>query len=88
MGTHDDAGTHRNLVQVLDKNRTLIAKIRDHVIVVHDLMTHVDRGAKSLERSLNDFNGTFNPGTKTPGLCEEHLLKLLEAKRGLGLAHG
>jgi hypothetical protein len=51
-------------------------------------MTHVDRGAKSLERSLNDFNGTFNPGTKTPGLCEEHLLKLLEAKRGLGLAHG
>jgi LmbE family N-acetylglucosaminyl deacetylase len=68
VGTHDDPGANWNLVKILDKNRALIAKIRDDMIVVHDLMAHVDRGAESLERALNDFDGTLHPGTKSSGL--------------------
>jgi hypothetical protein len=68
MGTHNDPGTHRNLIKILDKNCTLVAKVRNYVIVMHDLMAHVDWGAKSLECALNDLDGTLYPGTKSSGL--------------------
>jgi hypothetical protein len=43
------------------------AQIVDHVLVVHDLVAHVDRRAVQLERALHDLDRTLDAGAEAAG---------------------
>ena len=54
-----------DLVQFLDKHRAKGLQPIDHMGVVHDFVAHVDRGAESLERLLDNGDSAFDSGAKT-----------------------
>ena len=47
-------------------------ELPDHVGVVHDLLTHVDRGAVAFEGRLDGLHGPVHPRTVAPGLGEQY----------------
>jgi hypothetical protein len=73
VGTHDHSRTQRDFIEVLDKNSTLLAKVPNNMVVVDDLMPHINGRSKSFKRPLYDLNGTVDPGTETPGFREKNL---------------
>ena len=53
------------LGQILDEHRTLGAKIVHHVLVVHDLVAHVDRRPMQFQRTFHDLDRTVYAGAET-----------------------
>ena len=47
-----------------------LLKVLDHMLVVHDLMKHVERRAMFLKRALNGFDRHFHARTKAARLGE------------------
>jgi hypothetical protein len=45
-----------------------VFQVIDDKGIMHHLMTHIDRRTKNFQRTLNNFNGTVNAGTKTTGI--------------------
>ena len=45
----------------------------DHVAVVHDFVTHVDRRAEQLDRTLDDVDGAIDAGTEAARIGEQDL---------------
>ena len=70
MGAEDGHRVGRNLGQVLDEVGALGLQALDHVLVVHDFVTHVDRRTVFLQRALDDLDGTDDAGAKTARLGE------------------
>jgi hypothetical protein len=62
-----------NLGKVLDKMRAFGLQALHHVLVVHDLVAHVDRRTVLLQGALDDLDGTDHAGTKTARLSEYDL---------------
>ena len=46
-----------NLVDLVHENRTAFFELRHNVHIVHNLLTHVDGGAKAFERLFNRDDG-------------------------------
>jgi len=64
----DHALARGNLINGIDKDRALGLEIFNHVAIVDDLLTDVDRGAKSVQGDLNDVNGADDSGAKSARL--------------------
>jgi hypothetical protein len=44
----------------------------DHMLVVNDLMAHIDGRAELLERALDDVDGPHDAGAKAARLCKNY----------------
>src|SRR5262249_15988284 len=51
---------------------TALFQRRRHVLVVDDLLAHVDRGAVTLQRHLDGLHCTIDPGAVAPGLGQQY----------------
>ena len=54
----------------LDEARALGLEVFHHVLVVHDLVAHVDRRAVFLQRALDDLDRAHDAGAKSAGLSK------------------
>jgi hypothetical protein len=68
MRAEDGHGAERDLVDLVDEDRAPRLQVIDDVMVVNDFMAHIDRGAKSLERPLDDLNGALDAGAEAARL--------------------
>ena len=64
VGRKDDRAVVGAFVQLLDEDCAHRLQPFDDVAVMHDLMTHIDRSAESLDRPLNDLDRPIHPGAK------------------------
>ena len=71
MSAINDAHPFGNVVNIINENRTFFGQLVDYEAVVHDLLTDVDRGAKSVEGNIHHVDGAHHTGTKTTRLEEE-----------------
>ena len=69
----DHHGTVGHLVELVDEDRALVAQLAHDVLVVHDLVAHVDGAAEHLERALDDLDRAVDAGAKAAGLGEERV---------------
>src|SRR5205085_3881789 len=66
-------GVRRHFGKLLDKHRALLPEALDDVLVVHDLVAHIDRRAVLLERALDDLDGAHDAGAEATRLGENDL---------------
>ena len=71
MGAEDDVIVIRYLVEFIDKYRTFLLEIIDHVAVMHDFVANVDGGTKESYRAFDDFDGTIYSGAKATWIGEQ-----------------
>ena len=62
VGGEDDHLALRHLGLLLDEDRAALGQLLDHVLVVDDLLAHVDGGAVELERALDRLHGAVDAG--------------------------
>jgi hypothetical protein len=48
-----------------------LAQVIDHVPIVDDFVTHIDRCAVLLQRAIDDFDRPDHPRTKATGLSKD-----------------
>jgi hypothetical protein len=60
MGREDHRPVRRTFVELLDEDGTQFAQPVHDILVVHDLVAHVDRGAPFLQRHLDDLDRTVH----------------------------
>ncbi len=65
--------SRRDLVLVVDEDGAEPLEPLDHVVVVHDLVAHVDRRTVLLQQDLDDLDRPVDSGAERPGCCEEDL---------------
>ena len=63
--TENRNGPIRYFIQFLDESRALGGEIRDHPLVVHDLMAHINRWTIGGQRRLDDINGALDTGAES-----------------------
>src|SRR6266702_4327406 len=61
----------RHLVQLIDEDRTLLRQVGHYITVVHNLLAHVNRSAKRLQRDLYNIDGTHHPRAEAPWLQKQ-----------------
>ena len=71
VGAEDDSRAVGHLIEFIDKDHSLGNKGIDHVLVVDDFFSDVDRTVKELKRQVNDFDGALNPRTETTRLRKQ-----------------
>ena len=62
VGGEDDHLALRHLGLLLDEDRAALGQLLDHVLVVDDLLAHVDGRAVELERALDRLHGAVDAG--------------------------
>src|SRR5262249_38310628 len=62
----------RNLVELLYENGALGLETLDHIPIVHDLVTYVDRRAVASQRLLDRIDGPHHSGAKAARRAQEH----------------
>ena len=70
-GEHDRLALG-HLVELLDEDRPAGLQVGDHVLVVHDLLAHVDRRAVEVERLLDRDHGAVDAGAVATGRGQAH----------------
>ncbi|MNV95635.1 hypothetical protein D3C71_1905460 [compost metagenome] len=70
MGAEDDDDVVGDLVQFLDEDGAARAQVFDHELVVHHLVTHVDRRAEDFQSAVDDFDGAVDTGAEAAGIGE------------------
>ena len=70
MGAEHHKRAIGHVGQLLDEDGALVAQFIEHIAIVHDLMTHIDRRAIFLQRPLHNVDRANNPGAKRAGLRE------------------
>ena len=70
-----------NFGEVLDEARALGLQAFHHVLVVHDLVTHIDRRAEFLQRPFDDLDGAHHAGAEAARLGEYHFHQDLPVNR-------
>jgi hypothetical protein len=58
----DRAGRH--LIDLVDKHRTLFNEPGHHLLVVHDVMAHIDWRTMQLKRTLDNVDSAHDPGAE------------------------
>src|SRR5262249_7142449 len=85
VGAEDDGAASGDLGELLDEHRALALQVVDDVLVVHDLVAHVDRGAVHRERLLDDADRALDAGAETAGVGEQDFHdRILGFLRGAG----
>ncbi len=59
MGAEDDDDVVRHLIQLLDEDRTAGTQVFHDELVVHDLMSHIDRRTEDFQGAVDDFDGAI-----------------------------
>src|SRR5262249_36512372 len=72
VGAEDRHRIGRHFGKVFDKVRAFGFETFHHVLVVHDLVAHIDRRTEFLQRPLNDFDGAHDARAKTTRLGQYH----------------
>jgi len=67
----NDRSVIRNLIKLRHKNRAHVLEPIDHEAVMDDLVAHVDRGAETLERKLDDLDRAVDAGAEATGGCDQ-----------------
>ncbi len=70
-GEHDRLALG-HLVELLDEDRAARLQVGHHVLVVHDLLAHVDRGAVEVQRLLDGDHGAVDAGAVAAGRGQAH----------------
>ena len=70
----DDGGALGHLVGLVDEDRAALLERGDDVLVVDDLLAHVDRRPVELEGLLDGDDGPVDTGAVAAGGREEHAL--------------
>ena len=73
MRAEDQRRTRRNKCEILDEYRPLGSQVFDHILVVHNLVTHVDRCAVQFDGALNDADGALDARAKAARLRQQNL---------------
>ncbi len=73
VGTEDDRGPVRDLVQFFDKNGAALAQVLDHEAVVDHLMADIDGGPEELDGPLDDVDGSVHAGAKAPRVGDDDI---------------
>ena len=60
MGGEHHGGAHRDVLELVDEDRTTLLEALDDVLVVHDLLAHVDRRAVEIEGLLHRDDRTIH----------------------------
>ena len=81
-----------DLVELLDEDRAARLEVRHHVLVVHDLLAHVDRGAVEVQRLLHRDHRAVHAGAVATGRRQQHRALRLVGRQDARLtqvdAHG
>ena len=82
-GRHAVGGEHhrlplRHLGLLLDEDGPALAQLLHHVLVVHDLLAHVDRRAVELEGALHGLDGPVDAGAVAAGGRQQKLVGCVE----------
>ena len=67
MGGEDRDGALRNLALGVDEDRAALAQLLDHMLVVDDLLAHVDRRPVQLQGALDRLHRPIDPGAVSAG---------------------
>ena len=70
----DHSGTVGYLVQFFDEHGALFAQVGDDIVVVDDLVAHIDGRAVQGQRPLDDGDGAVHPGAEATGLRQQYRL--------------
>ncbi|MGF6369831.1 hypothetical protein OKW40_002581 [Paraburkholderia sp. RAU6.4a] len=73
MRAEDHRVARRHFVQVLDEDRSLLAQVFDHIGVMDDFVTHVDRRAIQLDGPLDDLDRPVDAGAEPAWLGQQDL---------------
>jgi hypothetical protein len=75
VGTEDgDRALWDRVVELVDEDRPALAQLLDDVLVVHDLLAHVDGRAVEVERVLDGLHGTVDPRAVAARCGQQQLL--------------
>src|SRR5262249_25921298 len=72
MGGKHGHGAWRNFGEILDKDRAFVLQALDHVFVMHDLVTDIDRRAGFFVAPVPHLRGAPDTGAKAARLREIH----------------
>ena len=82
VGAEHDELALGHLGLLLDEDRAALGELLDHVLVVDDLLAHVDRRAVHLERLLDGLHRAVDPGAIAARGGEQHPLGSRRAAPG------
>ncbi len=68
MGTEDGDRPFRDLPHIVEKHGTFTAQLVAHVIIMHDLVPHIDGRSEDFERDLHDVDGAIHTRAEATGL--------------------
>jgi hypothetical protein len=74
MSREDHGVSGGNLFEFVDEDRSLVAQVVHHELVVHDLVAHVDRRAIALQGALDDLDRALDAGAEATRIGEQDLL--------------
>ena len=74
VGGEDDGGALGHLVELLDEDRAPRLEVGDDVLVVHDLLADVDRGAVEVQRLLDGDHRPVDAGAVAARCGQQHAL--------------
>ena len=83
MGTEDDGGAVRDLVQLFYKYRAFADQVVYHVTVVDDFVTHIDGCGKYFQGTFYDLDGTVYTGTEPAWIGEVDIHHLFHSDLGM-----
>ena len=75
MRREHDGGSRRNLVELLDADRPASLELIDDMVVVNNLLAHVDRRSVAIEYSLDHLDRSLNAGTRRSRRCADQLAR-------------
>jgi hypothetical protein len=98
VGREDDGRiARRDFVEFVDEDRALPLEAFDHVLVVHDLVTNIDRRAVARERLLDHVDGAHDAGAEPARRAQKddergfagcgHDARCGERRRGVSSGH-
>ena len=76
MGAVNDRAAGRDFLDRIDERNPPADEVIHDVLVMHDLVVDVDRGAVVLEHLVDALDGHVDAGTETAGVCEDDLHRM------------
>jgi hypothetical protein len=84
MGRKHRHGPLGDLGHLVDEDRPTLAQLSDDVLVVHDLLAHIDRRAVQLQRVFHRLHRAIDPRAVPARRRQEYLLNRIGRRAGLG----